>query len=122
MPLPVNFSDVQDHWAQDAIRQAAALGIARGFEDGSFRPDGIVTGVNITKEVISGYKDGSVELTVIEPDGIPKNTPCLIYIHGGAFVLKAAPAHIHWVCDTLFHLVSRIVMQHSSGSAIMRTP
>lgn len=56
-------------------------------------------GVNVTKEVISGYKDGSVELTIIEPDGIPKNAPCLIYIHGGAFVLKAAPAHIHWICE-----------------------
>ncbi|OAB27033.1 alpha/beta hydrolase [Paenibacillus macquariensis subsp. defensor] len=56
-------------------------------------------GMNVTKEVISGYKDGKVELTIFEPKGIQKNAPCLIYIHGGAFVLKGAPSHIHLVCE-----------------------
>ncbi|MEK3985876.1 alpha/beta hydrolase [Paenibacillus sp. FSL K6-3166] len=56
-------------------------------------------GVKVTKKVISGYKDGSVQLTIIEPEGISQNAPCLIYIHGGAFVLKAAPSHIHWACE-----------------------
>ncbi|GGF88446.1 hypothetical protein GCM10010912_37110 [Paenibacillus albidus] len=39
----ISFSDIQGHWALEAIRQAASLGIAKGFEDGSFRPEAMVT-------------------------------------------------------------------------------
>lgn len=59
----------------------------------------VSNGIKVTKEVISGYKDGKVNLTIFEPEGIKKNAPCLIYIHGGAFVLKGAPSHIHLVCE-----------------------
>lgn len=38
-----SFRDIHHHWARETIEKAAALGIAQGFEDGSFRPDAIVT-------------------------------------------------------------------------------
>lgn len=41
-PLP-SFSDTNDHWASDSIREAAAKGLLSGYADGTFRPDQLVT-------------------------------------------------------------------------------
>ncbi|MBR5543053.1 MAG: S-layer homology domain-containing protein [Oscillospiraceae bacterium] len=38
-----NFTDVSGHWAEDYIHEAAAHGWIRGYEDGSFRPDRLIT-------------------------------------------------------------------------------
>ena len=37
------FSDIDGHWAQDAINQAANQGIVSGYPDGTFRPDNNIT-------------------------------------------------------------------------------
>ncbi len=37
------FSDIQQHWAQAAIKEAVALGIIAGYEDHTFRPDNPIT-------------------------------------------------------------------------------
>ncbi|WP_442602376.1 S-layer homology domain-containing protein [Paenibacillus sp. KN14-4R] len=37
------FSDITGHWAEDKIKQAVQQGIVKGYADGSFQPDGIVT-------------------------------------------------------------------------------
>ena len=50
-------------------------------------------GVVTTKKKIPGYQNGGIEITIFQPKNIDKNAPCLIYLHGGAFVLKAAPYH-----------------------------
>lgn len=39
----VKFSDTGSHWAKKTIEQAVELGIVKGFDDGSFRPDDTVT-------------------------------------------------------------------------------
>jgi len=41
----ISFSDLADeeHWAKQAIAQAAALGIVSGYPDGSFRPEATIT-------------------------------------------------------------------------------
>lgn len=36
-------SDINGHWAQNAIEQAVAQGIVSGYEDGSFHPDGEIS-------------------------------------------------------------------------------
>ncbi|SFL44077.1 S-layer homology domain-containing protein [Paenibacillus sp. 1_12] len=36
-------SDIAGHWAQVSIEQAVSLGIASGYEDGSFHPDGEIS-------------------------------------------------------------------------------
>ncbi|MFV0518819.1 MAG: S-layer homology domain-containing protein, partial [Lachnospirales bacterium] len=38
-----NFIDLGDHWAKDSINVLYTLGIVKGYEDGSCRPDGEVT-------------------------------------------------------------------------------
>ncbi|PZD97223.1 hypothetical protein DNH61_03765 [Paenibacillus sambharensis] len=40
---PAAFTDLDGHWAQQAIERAAALGIMKGYPDGTFRPKGEVT-------------------------------------------------------------------------------
>lgn len=37
------FKDTIGHWAQESIDKAAQKGIVQGFEDGTFRPDEMVT-------------------------------------------------------------------------------
>lgn len=37
------FSDIDDHWAKDAINDAAATGWITGYSDGSFKPDEYIT-------------------------------------------------------------------------------
>lgn len=37
------FSDLDGHWSQDAVNEAASRGVVRGYADGTFRPDNPVT-------------------------------------------------------------------------------
>lgn len=38
-----NFTDVAGHWAEDEIHEAAAHGWIKGYQDGSFKPDQLIT-------------------------------------------------------------------------------
>lgn len=40
-----------------------------------------------------GHAGEKIDLFLIEPKGLEKASPCLIYIHGGGFVMDAAPSH-----------------------------
>ena len=37
------FSDVETHWARDYISKMATRGYAKGYDDGTFKPDGKMT-------------------------------------------------------------------------------
>ncbi|MGB6167547.1 MAG: WG repeat-containing protein [Geitlerinemataceae cyanobacterium] len=39
----MSFSDVRDHWAKDCIQQLFDRSIVRGYPDGSFRPENLLT-------------------------------------------------------------------------------
>lgn len=39
---PPKFTDISNHWAFDAIVKAVERGIIKGYEDGTFRPNGVV--------------------------------------------------------------------------------
>ena len=41
---------------------------------------------------------GRVPMTVFAPEALAAPSPCLVYFHGGAFALKAAPHHKRMVC------------------------
>lgn len=58
-----------------------------------------IEGVTQINKKIPGYQKGMIGLTIYEPEEIEENAPCLIYIHGGAFLLKAAPYHKNLVCE-----------------------
>lgn len=50
-------------------------------------------GFFIEKKQVTSYDGGNVEFYVISPEGLEEKAPCLFYIHGGGFVLKAAGCH-----------------------------
>lgn len=50
-------------------------------------------GFRVEKEHALSYDGAQVPFFVVSPDGIEDNAPCLFYIHGGGFVLKAAGYH-----------------------------
>jgi acetyl esterase/lipase len=56
-------------------------------------------GIIVTKKEIPGYQNRMTHLTIFEPEKVDEKAPCLIYFHGGAFVLKAAPHHKHLMCE-----------------------
>ena len=49
-------------------------------------------GAEVMKHAVSS-NEGAVDYYVISPVGIQPKAPCLFYIHGGGFVLKAAGYH-----------------------------
>ena len=57
-----NFGDISGHWAEEPISVAAGLGILAGFPDGSFQPNGTLTGFQWAKILLCamGY-DAEVE-------------------------------------------------------------
>ena len=47
----------------------------------------------IQRRVIAAKPNGAFPAVIIKPPGVRSTAPCLIYFHGGAFVLKAASHH-----------------------------
>ena len=46
------FSDVQGHWAAPYIEEAASLGLFNGYEDGTFKPDALMTRVQAVSVLV----------------------------------------------------------------------
>ena len=56
MPVyAVSFSDINGHWAHDNNIKLAEQGIVNGYEDGSFRPENMVTYGEFMKLVVCSY-------------------------------------------------------------------
>jgi predicted membrane protein len=62
---PVGFGDIEGHWAHDVIIFNAVREVYRGFEDGSFRPNAMMTRgmfasilARMALADLSGYADG----------------------------------------------------------------
>lgn len=49
--------------------------------------------LRVTRHEVKSYDDESIECFLISPDTALTNAPCLIYLHGGGFVLAAAGYH-----------------------------
>ncbi|MBE5730411.1 MAG: alpha/beta hydrolase [Clostridiales bacterium] len=49
--------------------------------------------VEVSCHEVTSYDGEGIECLVMSPKGISENAPCLIYIHGGGFVLPAAGYH-----------------------------
>ncbi|NER84822.1 MAG: S-layer homology domain-containing protein [Leptolyngbya sp. SIO1D8] len=41
--MTIQFSDIQDHWAEDCITQLAERNLIQGYKDGSFKPEQTLT-------------------------------------------------------------------------------
>lgn len=51
-----DFSDIKGHWAEAQIKQMAAEGIVKGYPDGTFRPDGLITRAEFAVMVVQAFK------------------------------------------------------------------
>ena len=49
--------------------------------------------VRVTQYEIAGYKDAKLTTYVIEPRECKGELPCMVYYHGGGFLLRASGAH-----------------------------
>ncbi|SHH65859.1 Acetyl esterase/lipase [Sporobacter termitidis DSM 10068] len=55
-------------------------------------------GVLSEKRQLAGWRNGLIDIGIYKPADAAGPLPCLIYMHGGAFALKAAPYHKALVC------------------------
>ena len=49
--------------------------------------------LDVTTHEIESYDGGTITCFVLSPKNLPAKAPCLIYLHGGGFVLEAAGYH-----------------------------
>ena len=49
--------------------------------------------LSVTKEYITSSDGSTIRALLYSPIGIAANAPCLLYCHGGGFVMPAAPYH-----------------------------
>ena len=54
-PSGGSFSDVTGHWAEAWIEQLAAEGITSGYLDGTFRPDKLVTWMEMAAFLVNTF-------------------------------------------------------------------
>ncbi|MBS7526595.1 Ig-like domain-containing protein [Fusibacter paucivorans] len=56
--VPANFSDVNDHWAKSYIAYGQAAGWFGGYPDGTYKPEGVVSGNELAAFVLNalGYQ------------------------------------------------------------------
>ncbi|MBB3108640.1 hypothetical protein FHS18_000668 [Paenibacillus phyllosphaerae] len=52
---PITFTDLDGHWAKNAIERAATLGIVNGYTDGTFRPTNNVTRAEFTAMIARAF-------------------------------------------------------------------
>ncbi len=57
------FPDIQSHWAKSFIEVLAARGIIRGFPDGTFRPDDLVTRAQFAAMIRQAFQQRAVKRT-----------------------------------------------------------
>ncbi|MCA0756549.1 S-layer homology domain-containing protein [Paenibacillus sp. N4] len=54
----VSFSDIAKHWAEAAIKEAAAAGFVKGYPDGTFKPENTVTRAEFAVMLMGALKTG----------------------------------------------------------------
>ena len=55
------FSDIKGHWAEKNIIEATNHGLVKGFPDGTFRPDDVVTGDQFVTLMLKAFSDGGTK-------------------------------------------------------------
>ncbi len=69
----------------------AILPIVNFFLAGVFNRTSVGAGLTQARYSVAGYKGGAVRLSVISPQKCDGPLPALVYFHGGAFAMQAAP-------------------------------
>lgn len=56
----MSLSDIQGNWAQSFIEPLAALGVIKGFPDGTFRPDAPVTRAQFAAMIQKAFRKNPI--------------------------------------------------------------
>ncbi len=51
------------------------------------------SGLRFSRHKVESYDGEKIECLILTPEGLPAKAPCLLYFHGGGFVLEAAGYH-----------------------------
>lgn len=87
-------SDVKGHWAESYIESLAAKGIVRGFDDGSFRPDELVTSRQFGLMAQKAFTASPVSyngLQQLHPDRTPTRADAAAFIYQTLAKSASAP-------------------------------
>jgi acetyl esterase len=76
-----------------------ALLIANSILTRMFSRERLPNGIAASDYAMEGYGGGRIRLSIYGPEGPSGSLPCLLYAHGGAFALKAAPYHKALMCE-----------------------
>lgn len=71
-----------------------------------------VKGITKSSFSIQGKDGGKFPLTIYEPDNCPQDAPCLVYYHGGAFVLRDFGYMHKKTCQYAIGSGCKIVLAH----------
>jgi acetyl esterase/lipase len=66
-------------------------------------------GVSEKIMTIPGYGDAEIQIRLYEQENTKEDLPCLIYMHGGAFVLKSAAFHKDLICQYVLKTPCKVV-------------
>lgn len=66
------FNDTEDNWADEQINELAALGIIKGYEDGTYRPDEPVTRAQLVSLLARLFQWPSVGTQFYFEDSVPE--------------------------------------------------
>ena len=65
--------------------------------------------LKVKKHKIEAFNKGKIKLYEIYPKNIKNNAPCLIYYHGGGFVMPASPYHYKLACQYAKQLNAKVI-------------
>ena len=87
----------------------ALLPLMNGIIETSFNKKKPEKGVREIIKKIPGYQNEPIEIRIYQPESIEAALPCLIYLHGGAFVLKSAAFHKQLICEYALKTPCKVV-------------
>ncbi|MBC7969085.1 MAG: S-layer homology domain-containing protein [Verrucomicrobia bacterium] len=92
--INTSLTDVKGHWAESYIESLAAKGVARGFRDGSFRPDTLVTSqqfVLMTQKAFTASPISYTDLQQLHLDRAPTRADAAAFIYQTLAKAESAP-------------------------------
>ena len=116
---PTEFSDVSDHWAKCYIKTAYDLKIINGFEDGTFKPDDLVTYEQALKMMVCALNYGiSAEAQGGYPKGYIKAADNLKLTSNVVSQAASEPALRQVIAQVVYNALEVEMMEYNSGNGM----
>lgn len=116
---PTEFSDVSDHWAKCYIKTAYDLKIINGFEDGTFKPDDLVTYEQALKMMVCALNYGiSAEAQGGYPAGYIKEADNLKLTTNVISQAASEPALRQVIAQVVYNALEVEMMEYNNGSGL----